>query len=58
MIRILVGCVLALSPLVPATAETITITCPDNNCTVTVSTCNGAIDLSVGCALPMFGGIP
>ena len=60
MINKLAGLFVVLSVLMlPASAETITVTCPDNNCTVTITgICNGTIDFSAGCALPMMRGIP
>jgi hypothetical protein len=47
----LVAAMLTLSVVIAA-ANTITITCPDNNCTVGISSvCTGAINLSLGCTL-------
>ena len=50
MIKIVLWLLLALAAtLLPAFANTITITCPSNNCTVSISGCSNTLNLSQAC---------
>lgn len=47
----------SLTLITSANAQTITVPCAGGG-TPPVTVCLGAVDTSVGCALPMLGGVP